>query len=138
MATYIETAEARETGNTVPSASGNIIRKEQWGIDSTLPGLIVTGASMTHSAMTDDTLDQKGAVVSQLDYDHQYGLTLDVIGGSAEDGTLSAGNATYSVGDTSFSWGDATWKITGITYTGSFQDKKRYQINCVRFTNFPA
>ena len=64
MATYIETAEAQTTGNTVPSAAGNIIRKEQWGIDSTLPGLIVTGASITHSVMTDDTLDQKGAVVS--------------------------------------------------------------------------
>ena len=137
MATYIETDGAREPGHAVPETAGTVIRKDQWGIDSTIPGLIVTGASISHSAMTDDTQDQKGAVVSQLDYDHQYTLTLDVIGGKEEDGTLNAGTATYSVGDTSFPWAGSNWKITGITYTGSFMDKKRYQLQAVRFANFP-
>ena len=137
-ATFRETAEARVAGNTIPATAGSIINKEQYGIDFLFPGYIVQSATITQSLTEDITQDQKNAIVSRLDLDHIYDATVEVIGGSSEDGTLSASGGNIEVGDIAYSFAGHNWKVTGVTYNGSFQDKKRYTVTLQRSTNFPA
>lgn len=138
MATYNETAEARVTGKTIPTTAGSVITKDQYGIDSLMPGFIIQSVSINHTANEDITYDQKNSIVSRLDLDHIYDATVEVIGGSSEDGTLSAdGGATIEVGDIAYGFAGHDWKVIGVTYTGSFQDKKRYSVSLQRSTNYP-
>ena len=137
-ATFRETAEARAAGNTIPATAGSIINKEQYGIDFLFPGYIVQSATITQSVNEDITQDQKNSIVSRLDLDHIYDATVEVIGGSTEDGTLSASGGNIEVGDIAYSFAGHNWKVTGVTYNGSFQDKKRYTVTLQRSTNFPA
>lgn len=134
MATFIQTDEL--TGTTIPSTAGTLIRKDQWGIDATLSGYIIQDVTINTSRMTDPTQDQKGAVVSELDYDCRWDMTMTVIGGDGtEDPDTLPGIAT---GDTTFTWAGAKWKVQGVQYTGNFQSKKQYQITAYRYKNFPA
>ena len=137
-ATFRETAEARVAGNTIPATAGSIITKDQYGIDFLFPGFIVQSATITQSVNEDITQDQKNSIVSRLDLDHIYDATVEVIGGSTEDGTLSASGGNIEVGDIAYSFAGHNWKVTGVTYNGSFQDKKRYTVTLQRSTNFPA
>lgn len=137
-ATFRETAEARAAGNTIPATAGSVINKEQYGIDFLFPGYIVQRATITQSVNEDITQDQKNAIVSRLDLDHIYDATVEVIGGSTEDGTLSASGGNIEVGDIAYNFAGHNWKVTGVTYNGSFQDKKRYTVSLQRSTNFPA
>lgn len=137
-ATFRETAEARVAGNTIPATAGSIINKEQYGIDFLFPGYIVQSATITQSVNEDITQDQKNSIVSRLDLDHIYDATVEVIGGSSEDGTLSSSGGNIEVGDIAYSFAGHNWKVTGVTYNGSFQDKKRYTVTLQRSTNFPA
>ena len=137
-ATFRETAEARVAGNTIPATAGSIITKDQYGIDFLFPGFIVQSATITQSVNEDITQDQKNAIVSRLDLDHIYDATVEVIGGSTEDGTLSSSGGNIEVGDIAYSFAGHNWKVTGVTYNGSFQDKKRYTVTLQRSTNFPA
>ena len=133
MATFIQ-SEPSVNGTTKPTDAGSLIRTSQWGIDATLSGFIIQDVSISEERITDDTLDQKGSLVSQLDYDERWTGTMNVIGGDgSEDGSVGG----LRVGDTSFSWNGHKWKITGITYQGNYQDKKKYTINFFRATNFP-
>lgn len=60
---------------------------------------------------------------------------MTVIGGDGnEDGNLSG----IAVGMTDFEWNGHKWKITGVTYNGSYNDKKIYTCSGFRTTNFPA
>ena len=136
-ATFRETAEARVAGNTIPAIAGSVINKEQYGIDFLFPGYIVQSATITQSVNEDITQDQKNAIVSRLDLDHIYDATVEVIGGSTEDGTLSASGGNIEVGDIAYNFAGHNWKVTGVTYNGSFQDKKRYTVTLQRSTNFP-
>ena len=136
-ATFRETAEARVAGNTIPATAGSIITKDQYGIDFLFPGFIVQSASITQSVNEDITQDQKNSIVSRLDLDHIYDATVEVIGGSTEDGTLSASGGNIEVGDIAYNFAGHNWKVTGVTYNGSFQDKKRYTVTLQRSTNFP-
>jgi hypothetical protein len=70
MAYFIETDEVK--GETIPSTAGSIIRKEQYGIDAILSGYIIQNVSISKSRVTDDTYDQKNALVSQLDVDERW------------------------------------------------------------------
>ena len=137
MATFVETSEARISGNVIPSGAGDIIRKEQYGIDFLFPGFIVQSASITQSVNDDITYDQKNAIVSRLDLDHIYDATVEVIGGSSEDGTLSATTGEIQVGDIAYNFAGHDWKVTQVQYNGSFQDKKRYSVTLQRSTNYP-
>lgn len=137
MATFVETNEARISGNVIPSNAGEIIRKDQYGIDFLFPGFIVQSASITQSVNDDITYDQKNSIVSRLDLDHIYDATVEVIGGSTEDGTLSATTGEIQVGDIAYNFAGHDWKVTGVTYNGSFQDKKRYSVTLQRSTNYP-
>ena len=137
-ATFRETSEARVAGNTIPATAGSVINKEQYGIDFLFPGYIVQRATITQSVNEDITQDQKNSIVSRLDLDHIYDATVEVIGGSTEDGTLSASGGNIEVGDIAYSFAGHNWKVTGVTYNGSFQDKKRYTVTLQRSTNFPA
>ena len=137
-ATFRETAEARVAGNTIPATAGSIITKDQYGIDFLFPGFIVQSATITQSVNEDITQDQKNSIVSRLDLDHIYDATVEVIGGSTEDGTLSASGGNIEVGDIAYNFAGHNWKVTGVTYNGSFQDKRRYTVTLQRSTNFPA
>lgn len=136
-ATFVETSEARVSGNVIPSGAGDIIRKEQYGIDFLFPGFIVQSASITQSVNDDITYDQKNSIVSRLDLDHIYDATVEVIGGSTEDGTLSSTTGEIQVGDIAYNFAGHNWKVTSVQYNGSFQDKKRYSVTLQRSTNYP-
>lgn len=137
MATFIK-SEPSAGGTTKPTDAGSLIRGAQWGVDNTLTGWIVQSEDIQNEAITDTTQDQKGAVVSQLDYDYHYTLTLTVIGGTggAGDGTEDSGLPT--IGDTSFSYAGHTWKVNGVQYNGQYESKKSYTITAERWVNFPS
>lgn len=134
MATFIK-SEPSTNGTTLPTGAGSMIRTNQWGIDNTLSGFIIQSESITKEAITDTTQDQKGAVVSQLDYDYHWTLSLNVIGGTGGAGDGTSG--LPEIGDTTFAYANAKWKVTNVTYNGSYQDKKSYSIDAERWTNFP-
>ena len=136
-ATFRETAEARVAGNTIPATAGSVINKEQYGIDFLFPGFIVQSATITQSVNEDITQDQKNSIVSRLDLDHIYDATVEVIGGSTEDGTLSSSGGNIEVGDIAYNFAGHAWKVVSVTYNGSFQDKKRYTCQLQRSTNYP-
>ena len=134
MATFIQ-SEPSVNGTTKPTDAGSLIRTSQWGIDATLSGFIIQDVSISEERISDTTQDQKGAVVSQLDYDKHWTMTMNVIGGDgSEDGSVGG----IVAGDTSFSWAGHNWKVQSVTYQGSYQDKKKYTINAERWANWPS
>ena len=127
MATFIK-SEPSMNGTTKPTDAGELIRGNEWGIDNELSGFIVQSEDIAEEVITDTTQDQKGAVVSQLDYDQHWTLTLGIIGDT---------NATLpAVGDTAFSYAGAKWKVNSVTYTGAYNDKKKWSVDCERWINF--
>ena len=132
MAEFIQTNEL--SGGVLPTGAGDIIRKEQYGIDAVLSGYIIQNVSISKSRTSDDTYDQKNSLVSQLDVDCRWDMQMSIIGGSNEDCELE----NLEVGDISFQWNGKKWKLTGITYQGSYDSKKAYTINAFRTQNFPA
>lgn len=137
MATFIQTDELN--GTKVPSSATGIL-KDGWGIDATLAGFIIQNMTVTRARTTDQTQDQKGAVIGELDYDEREDLTLDVIGNTSSS-TTDMENALLTgatVGDTAFSFNGKTWKIDNVTFTGTFNDKKKWQITAHRYVNFPG
>ena len=131
MATYIrDGASDSAFANVTPTGAGSLIRGNEWGIDNTLSGFIVQSEDISEETVTDVTQDQKGAVVSEMEYDKRWNLTLGVIGDSSA--TLP------EVGDITFAYGGHKWKVDSVTYTGGYQDKKKYSIACHRNLNFPA
>ncbi len=124
----------------VPTAAGDKVSGASWGIDGVTDGFIIQSEDFTEDRSTDQTQDQKGRVVYDLDYDRHYTCTLQVIG----DGDLP------DVGLTSFQWyptpaksknaegNKVNWKVQSITYNGSYNDKKKYTINLERWQNYPA
>lgn len=131
-------SEPSTNGTTLPGTAGQMIRGPQWGITNTLSGFIVQSEDITKEAITDTTQDQKGAVVSQLDYDYHYTCTLNVIGGTGGGGDKSEDEGLPEVGDIDFEYAGHKWKINGVTYNGSYQDKQKFTITMERWTNFPA
>lgn len=127
-------ADIKTTSSPLPANGKTLIRDAQWGIDNTLTGWIIQSEDYTNDLVSDTTQDQKGAVVSQLDYDHHYTCTLTVVG----NGTVP------TVGATDFTWKDSdggsnkTWKVQSVTFNGSYNDKKKYTINLERWDNFPG
>lgn len=131
MATFIrDGATDAQFAPAKPTDAGTLIRGNEWGIDNTLSGFIVQSEDIAEEVITDTTQDQKGAVVSQLDYDQHWTLTLGVIGDT--DATLP------EVGDTAFEYGGNKWKVLTVTYTGAYNDKKKYSITAERYRLFPA
>lgn len=55
MATFIESVPSLGTNGTKPSDAGNLIRTNQWGIDSTLSGYIIQDVSINGTRITDPT-----------------------------------------------------------------------------------
>ena len=134
MATFIN-SEPSMDGTTNPANAGTLIRGSQWGIDSTLSGFIIQDVQIAEERVTDTTQDQKGAVVSQLDYDQHWTGSMTVIGGDgSEDGSVG----TIVAGDTAFEWAGHKWKVTNVTYQGTYNDKKKYSVSFERWKNFPS
>lgn len=134
MATFIQ-SEPSMNGTTNPATAGTLIRGSQWGIDSTLSGFIIQDVQIAEERITDTTQDQKGAVVSQLDYDQHWTGSMTVIGGDgSEDGSVGS----IVAGDTTFEWANKKWKVTNVTYSGTYNDKKKYSVSFERWKNFPS
>ena len=138
MATFIKSDPSNGTQGTLPTDAGSLIRDAQWGINNGLSGWIIQSESITREAITDTTQDQKGAVVSQLDYDEHFTLTLNMIGGTGGSGDGTEDTKLPEVGDTAFEYAGKKWKVTNVTYNGSYQDKKSYTVTAERWTNFPV
>ena len=130
MATFIQTDSVG--GNTTGNA---IIQDAQYGIDAVLDGYIIQSVSVSKARTFDETYDQKNALISELDTDEQWSLSMTVIGGNGdEDATLDK----IDVGDTAFTWNGKKWKVRDVTYNGTYNDKKSYTISAFRSANFPA
>ena len=138
MATFIKSDPSNGTSGTFPDTAEAMIRTAQWGIDNSLSGWIIQSESITREAITDTTQDQKGAVVSQLDYDEHFTLTLNMIGGTGGSGDGTEDTALPQIGDTAFAYAGKNWKVTNVTYNGSYQDKKSYTVTAERWHNFPT
>ncbi len=141
MADFIK-SEPSMNGVTIPVNAGSLIRKEEWGIDHTIDDFIIQNENITEEVITDTTQDQKGAVVSQLDYDKHWTLTFDIIGDTAHvsqalGGTV-AGDGTFVAGDTAFLYGGVLWKIMSVNYAGAYNDKKKWSVTAERWVNFPV
>lgn len=124
-------------GTTLPTNAGELIRGEEWGIDNTLADCIIQSENITEEAITDQTQDQKGAVVSELDYDHHWTLSLTLLCDSAKAPITGTGSA-FDVGDYTMTYANNKWKVKTVAYTGSYNAKKQYVITAERWTNFPA
>ena len=146
MATFIK-SEPSMNSITKPNTAGDLIRKEEWGIDHTIgadneSNFIIQNESITEEVITDTTQDQKGAVVSQLAYDKHCTLTFDVIGDTAHisealGGTV-VGDGTFVAGDCAFEYPAGTgWKIMSVNYAGAYNDKKKWSVTAERWVNFP-
>lgn len=134
MATFIQ-SEPSVNGTTKPTDAGALIRTSQWGIDATLSGFIIQDVQISEEEVVDVTQDQKGATVSELTYDKKWTGSMTVIGGDgSEDGSVGS----ILVGDTTFAWAGHKWKVDSVTYTGTYNDKKKYSVSFHRFVNFPA
>lgn len=141
MATFIK-SEPSMNGTTMPAGAGTLIQGPEWGIDHTLDNFIIQNESINEEVITDTTQDQKGAVVSQLDYDKHWTLTFDIIGDTAHvsqalGGTV-AGDGTFVAGDTAFMYGNVPWKIMSVNYAGAYNDKKKWSVTAERWVNFPT
>lgn len=133
MATFIETDDLG--GTTTPTDAGELIRDAQYGIDATLSNYIIQNVSISHNRTYDETYSQKGALVSELDYDEAWDGQMTVIGGDGnEDATIPG----LSVGMTDFEWNGKKWKIRDIQFQGTYNDKKTYTVSFFRSKNFPS
>ena len=131
MASYIN-SEPSTAGTTLPTNAGTLIRSDEWGIDNTLSDFIIQNESIQEETITDQTQDQKGSIVSELDYDHHWTLSLDLIGDTA------AGDALFNTtGDYTILYGGHYWKLKSVSYTGAYNDKKKWSITAERWINFP-
>ena len=114
----------------------NPVSGAAWGIDCTLSGFIIQSVDFTEDRSTDQTQDQKGRVVHELDYDKHYTCTVQVIGTGTlpevgkEDFKFAANETKVDV--------VKNWKVQSVTYNGSYNDKKKYTINLERWENYPA
>lgn len=134
MATFISAVPSMGDA-TLPTNAGELIRGSQWGIDSTLSGYIIQDVSIQKNVVTDVTQDQKGAEVSELDYDTTWNGSMTVIGG---DGDETATIPGISVGMLDFTWAGTKWKVDSVTYRGNYASKKMYDITFHRTKHFPA
>ena len=131
MATHIQTNSFEAT---TPTNAGTLIRDSQWGIDATLSGYIIQNVSISKTRVYDETYDQKNSLVSELDTDEQWTVSMTVIGGDGnEDATIPG----ITVGDTAFEFNGKKWKVRSCTYNGTYNDKKSYSLELFRSTNFP-
>ena len=125
-------------GTTLPNTAGDLIRGNEWGIDNTLADCIIQSENITEEAITDQTQDQKGAVVSELDYDHHWALSLTLLCDS-ESAPITGTGSAFDVGDTTFTYGahGEKWKVKTVAYPGSYNAKKQYVVTAERWTDFP-
>lgn len=136
MAEFIQSVPSMGS-TTLPLSAGNMIRGNQWGIDNTLSGWIIQSETITRELITDTTQDQKGAVVSQLDYDEHFTCELNLIGGTGGAGDGTEDPALPQIGDITVQYAGHTWKCTNVQYTGSYESKKAYSVSLERFKHFP-
>ena len=125
---------------TLSSSSNSVIKGNNVTLIAEVrssTGDIVVGADVIFKITENiDSFTEEKSISDyfELDYDIHYTLTLNVIG----NGTLP------EEGDIDFeysAWKDDTetakWKVQSINYQGTYNDKKKYTINCERWANWP-
>lgn len=118
-------------GSTVPSSIGNIGTKTTWGIQNTIANCIIQSESIQSEDITDDTQDQQGATVSRLTYDKHWTLNLTLLTDEP-----SAVIATQGTND--FQYDGKKWFVNSVSYNGSYNGKKSYNIVAERYSQFPS
>lgn len=121
------------SGDVQPDDSGSLVQGGQWGVDAELSGFIIQSEDVTKELVTDQTQDQKGRVVSEMDYDAHQTCTLGVIG----SGTPPAEGSVVSFKPDSYS-AAVNWKVRSVQFAGAYNDKKKYTISLERWQNFPS
>lgn len=135
------------TNRTNPSANGTskptgaVTMTASWGntvfgIDNLLTNCIVQNETITEEDITDDTQDQKGAVVNRLSYDRHWTLQLTILTDKITSNAELSGIAES--GQTDFEYAGKRWFLNNINYTGSYNAKKQYTISGERYACFPA
>lgn len=130
MATFNQSSPS-VTGGTKPASIGGIGGSTTWGIDNTLGNCIIQSEQISDEDITDQTQDQKGAVVNNLTYDRHKTLNLTFL----TDQPLSA---VVESGQTDFTYGGYKWFVNNVTYNGSYNGKKQYSLTAERWCNYPA
>lgn len=133
------------TATVAPATAGAQYGSNQseWGIQSSFGDCIIQSEDVTSELVTDQTQDQMGRVVSELDYDKHWTCTLQVIGASDLTATYKAGSIIsydpQNYGDLAGLPSDnKNWKIRSVTTNGAYNDKKKYTFTLEKWTNFPA
>ena len=131
------TAKPSVGNGTLPTNAASIPSGSTWGINNVLSNCIIQSESITSEDITDDTQDQKGAMISRLTYDRHWTLNLTILTDQAD---LSSGEITAITGsgDTQFEYASAKWFVNSVTYNGSYNQKKSYTINAERWQNYPS
>lgn len=132
MAQFIQTNDVENKTPTI--GTGAEIRNAQYGIDALLSGYIIQNVSNSKARVYDETYSQKNSLISELDTDEQWTLTMEVIGG---DGSEQCELPGIVVGQTDLEWDDHLWKVRSCVFNGTYNDKKRYSLELFRSTNFP-
>lgn len=127
------------TDGIQPTGAGTVItdQSSEWGIDSAFNTYIIQSEDLNSELVTDQTPDQKNRVVSELDYDKHWTVSLQVIGAGAYDKKPGDVISYRPAIGTEFPTA-VNWKIRSITYNGSYNDKKKYTIELERWSNFPS
>lgn len=117
--------------------------QSEWGIQSSFGDSIIQSEDITSELVTDQTQDQMGRVVSELDYDKHWTCTLQVIGAADLTGTYKVGSIIsyepLNYGDmTALPSDNKNWKIRSISTNGSYNDKKKYTFTLEKWSNFPS
>lgn len=133
------------TSALAPTTAGNQYgtNQSEWGIQSTFGDCIIQSEDVTSEFITDQTQDQMGRVVSELDYDKHWTCTLQVIGAGDLTATYSPGKI---ISFTPANYGESidipsdnkNWKIRSVSVNGSYNDKKKYTFTLEKWTNFPS
>lgn len=133
------------TSALAPTAAGAQYGTDQseWGIQSSFGDSIIQSEDIACELVTDQTQDQMGRVVSELDYDKHWTATIQVIGAAdladtyAPGGILAYEPSNYGTAPAIPS-DNKNWKIRSVTVNGAYNDKKKYTFVLEKWTNFPA
>ena len=122
---------------TVPSSISGSPR----GITNSVTGFVIESETITETPVQEDFDDQTGARADEQVYDTRYDLRLTVYGASASANITSvvvAFSSTDASKGKKIVYGSKTWKVDSCEEAGSYNGRRRWNINAHRYNNYPA
>lgn len=111
-----------------PLKSGEADYDVQFGIGTTVAGVIIQSEEMSQSDIAHIVHDQYGRVANEISYDQASSNTFSFLGDKLP--------ATIKVGDT-FEYCGVTWKIDSVTEAGTFDGLRRWSVAGHAYYNYP-